>query len=413
MTDLETRLRHELEREAERVRPEFLRPLQPPGSRSAEPHRFARRPATRAAAARRWLAPVAAMAAVAALLSLAVAGRSTSEGASSLNELGGEVIAPPRFYVAITGQPPAEQAVVHEAPAGQVVSSARIPAGDIGRSHFQLQIAAASDDRNFAIVAQQGIGHAHPALFVLFLRVGPDGRSARLIPAVRSFRTPAPAALLEGVAMSADGTRLAATLATSPPGPATRGYIEMMSLKTGRTRSWTATDGIAADPAWVDGGRYLGFLWAAHLARSVPRYAGAASQVRLLDTAAAGHSLLGSRVLASGGPLGFISSALLSPDGRTITATTFRNVPGHRGRGSAVVRLVSLSAATGRMTGQIRKRVVRYRGAQQLTAADFSCQVLSLAQAGQALVQCPRLAALAGGRLAGLPGVAQPPAVAW
>jgi hypothetical protein len=499
MTDIETRLRRELTREAERVQPESLRSLRPPlaGPSSADQSsaqavsnhsgsnhsgsnhsgsnhsgsngsglaaawygRFRLAGGHRVARLRLGLASAGTIAVVivAALAGLAVAGRSAEGGASIRDELGAAAAPLPRFYVALAGQQPGERAVVHDSVSGQALSSAPVPAVIQDAARSQLHIAADAENRTFALVAESGVGHRHPALRVLLLRVSADGRTPglRLLPG--RFAVADPAARVTGVALSADGTSLAAALATTTlaatslatslaataprraghasaghafAGHASAGhafaghafvehaFVETVSLRTGAVRIWAAVNEVAADPSWVTGG-YVGFVAQPRQPRQPSAASGippARTQVRLLDTAGAGRSLLTSRVLAtSGKSLGSISSALMSPDGQAILATTYRNVAGRRRRGHAVDQLVSLSAATGRVTGRLQTVVVGYRGAQQRSAADFSCQVLSLAGGagpGQALVQCPRLARLSGGRLTELPPVAAQSAVSW
>jgi hypothetical protein len=450
MTDIETRLRHELIREAERVQPESLRSLRPPlaglpAARGPAGRSSADRSSAQAAAGRRWpaaaryrrfrtgrrrrvlllrlaLASAGAAAAVAALAGLGGlggSGRSAEGSASIRDELRGAPAPLPRFYVALVGQGPAERAVVHDSVSGQVLSSAPVPAAIRGAARFHLHVAADGDDRTFAVVAQSGVGHHHPALRVLILRVSADGSTPglRLLPG--RFAVADPAARVTGVALSADGTSLAAALVAAAPRRAAHAFVETVSLTTGTVRTWAAVNEAAADPSWVKG-RYVGFVAEPRRRPSTSGGHPARTQIRLLDTAGAGRRLLTSAVLAtSGKSLGSISSALVSPDGRTILATTYRNVPGLHGQGHAVDQLVSLSAATGRVTGRLQTAIVGYRGArqggaeqggaQQMRAADFSCQVLSLAGTagiGQALVQCPRLARLSGGRLIKLPPAA-------
>jgi hypothetical protein len=98
---------------------------------------------------------------------------------------------------------------------------------------------------------------------------------------------------------------------------------------------------------------------------------------------------------------------MLTPDGSGLITTGYRNIPGPDGGGTAILRVVELSASTGRLLRVLHVATEHYgRGYLAQAAADASCQVLSLGATGlHALVQCPGFGRLDGDRFTPLPGI--------
>jgi hypothetical protein len=409
MTDIEERLRRDLAREAERAQPQFLRALRAPQRRTmAWPFRRPAHPpswSSRAIPRRRWIAPVAAAMTVIALIALAFAGRSVGGGASGA--ISGSV-ALPRFYVSSEGSKETGQVDVRDAASGRLVSSVRLSTvAQCGRHCTVIGLGAARDDRMFAVLAKMTPdGPEGTALRVLILHIGADGRSPRLTLSPARFSSAA--AAVESFALSPDGTKVALTLAEGTPQSASRVAIEVLWLRTLAVRTWSTprNNVLAMDGAWTGDGRYLSFLQLTELTGAARSDEARTNQVRVLDTQAPGHSLQASRLVVTGQAVGHVNSAFISPDGATITAATVRQVPAQGTRGTATVKVESLSAATGAVLSVQRVRHITYRNINEAGAAVSNCQVLALAQTGQgALVRCPSTARVANGRWTRLPSL--------
>ncbi|MGH3157935.1 MAG: hypothetical protein ACRDNF_15355, partial [Streptosporangiaceae bacterium] len=187
------------------------------------------------------------------------------------------------------------------------------------------------------------------------------------------------------------------------------------SLHGGAAQTWTAPADKAVpwDPAWTGGGRYLTFVWQDHLTGTV-WFSTGRSQVRRLDTTAPGRSLLASQVLVTGGgQTGFIQSASAGPAGSPIIAALFQ-VPNVGGSGTARLRLVALSPATGSITRVFAHYGVHYTGQHQEGVAVSGCQVLGGGLSGQhTLTFCPGFGQISNGTLTLLPHNRGALAAAW
>jgi hypothetical protein len=385
--------------------------------------------------ARRVIAPVAAGLAVAGLVtgvtlaaSSRVPARGPATGAPARGPAAGALAAAdkgmPRFYVTLSWPgvhlagglpvPPGHLiAEVHASQTGQVLS--RVGVGFPGNG---MGISADQSDRAFVIDAAASNDEAGPGPTALYLlRVSADGRSTTLTKLPLVLLPPGSPDVVDGIAVSPDGTKLAVALQVNqdPSVLNPRGEIVVYSLNGGATQAWTAPQDKAVpwDPAWTGGSRYLTFVWQDHLAGTI-WFSTGRSQVRRLDTAAPGRNLLASQVLVTGGgPVGFIQAASAGPAESPIIAAVFQ-VPSTGARGTARLRLVALSPATGAITQVFASHTAGYAGQRQEGIAVASCQVLGADPTGQhTLAYCPHFSRIDNGTLTPLPHNAGVFAAAW
>ncbi len=255
MTDVEDRLRHDLMIITERAQPGSIRPL-----RAAEPRRRSR--------TIRWLAPVAAMVAVIAIIAgVSLAGRSAGHRPAAAAAPAGL----PAYYVMLQHAASGNAtATVRQSATGTVLASVDI-AHVAGNPLAGFWITAAANDRAFAIGGPFGVD---------ILRLRPDGRVGRLtrLPNKISGYQISGAQLAQ---LSPDGSELAlGTGATGSCSPCADG-VTVIALATGTARTW-----VARSPVQV--------------AASVVSWPGTGHQVfisygdryRLLNVAGTGGSLL-------------------------------------------------------------------------------------------------------------------------
>jgi hypothetical protein len=305
---------------------------------------------------------------------------------------GAAVAGMPRYYVTVDHSRPVAE--VRGSATGKVLNTVPLPR----RIDPKLsEIAAAGDGRRFALAL-----FSFPRTRFYWLRVGADGHSARLT-ALKAAPLP-PLEFADGIAVSPDGTKLAVAIQHSG---AARGAVEVVSLATGATRTWTTgRPGIPWGVSWADRLR-LGFFWAATGAQ-------ARSGLWELDTAAPGHALLSGRrilPLVTGGDT--VQYAQLTTAGTVIAAVTY-NGTAHVTRGTVVGGIVELSAQTGRPLRTLLAEHAAY-------AADrgnigwyiTSCQLAAADRTGShLLVSCDRFGRLDRGRFTALPSVPPQSAVA-
>lgn len=299
-----------------------------------------------------WLAPVAASAAVIAVVttSLAVSG----------TLLRGQARAPtrPASTVALQPAPPiaggipaydvalapgaldashSTQAVVRATATGAVLATITPP-----RPYSSLTwVTGAADDRTFVLAAQpwprpHGSG---PTKFFL-LRLDPAAHTARLTPLPIRVLS-AELGYVVGTALSPDGGKLAVALMASR-----QSVMHVFDLASGSVRTWKSvlpegnwvgTDLLAANPlSWAADGRTLALdTWGRNV------------QVRLLDTAAPGANLLAGRLVVTfpdWAATGSVSgSATITPDGTKIIAMEVRSAPA-----ATEIRAREFSATTGK-----------------------------------------------------------------
>jgi hypothetical protein len=333
----------------------------------------------------RWLAPVAAMAAVVGVINGVNLARSA---------------APQRSAVAIAGMPPYyvtvdyvtvdhtenATATVHSSTTGTALSSVRLPAArnvPAGQLFF-WSISAAADDQTFLIQQAR-------QLFVL--RVSPDGRSAQL------SELPIRLSPTDSVALSPDGSTIAIesmssckTTMVSPnyDAPACANTeIRLISLDSGATTRTWSTEVLTVQSTWISWTRasQILFLWPG-ISPAPPQPA----SLRLLNVKAAGSNLLAAHVMPvqiGDGPPFQTPYAFLTADGSTVIFSTTSS-------DGSIVSGQAASARTGRLLYLLG------RGTQA------SCDVLSLGPVGlHALVLCgpASLGRVDNGRFTPLPGI--------
>jgi hypothetical protein len=346
---------------------------------------------------------------------LALAGRAPSpSGRSAAGALATAGQGLPRFYVTLSspGQSGQIIAEVHASQTGRVLSQA--DAGFVGNG---ISISADQSDRAFVIAAAASDNVKNDEVVLYRLLVSASGSSvavSRLPLVLLPLNSPD---IVDGIAVSPDGTKLAVALQVNanPNAADPRGEIVVYSLTGGVTQTWTAAGDKAVpwDPAWAGGSRFLTFVWQDQLTGSQWFFTGR-SEVRRLDTAAQGRNLLASQVLVTGGgQTGFIQSASAGRGDSPIIAAVFQ-VPSIGGSGTARMRLVALSAATGAITQVFARHDVAYSGQQQEGTAVASCQVLGSDPTGQhTLVYCPGFGRIDNGVLTPLAHISAVFAAAW
>jgi hypothetical protein len=350
MSDIEDRLRAELWAQAQRTQAEDLRELQ------VQPRR-------EPAGARRrwWLAPAAAALAVAAVVGVIAGVRPTAGRQPPAVSAAGQR---PPFYVTLpadgnSGHP---DATVRATATGAMLGRVSVPG-----THFSL-VAAAADDRTFVLAAFRpaassvtGHGGTEFYRFTLSAR-GRPGPLVKLPLTVSEGRRTYGAT---SMALSADGATLAVAvvpraIASHGGGPTSR--IEVVSLRTGRTRTWTSAVRTDIESlSWVRGGTL------AYLVPGPPAPAGGL-RLRLLDTAGPSGSLpRSSRPVTLRGVTGQLQSAMVTGHGQFVVAWT--QAPAPAGRTADTV-LAEFSAHTG-----LRLRVldtIPSRGAFETSAQVWS-----------------------------------------
>jgi hypothetical protein len=312
MTDIENRLRDELRAEAQRAQPHMLRELRVPRRR-------------RAAWAKPWLAPVAAVIAVAAVITgvrFATGDLHNTPAATAQGVL-------PPFYVTIqsNGRTPT-RLMVRRSADGAVVMRVAAPPGE----QFE-GVSAASDGRTLVLSAVSG-SRANRVFRFYRTLLAADGRPGPLTALPLSVRAGSDMSYVSGIALSPGGRQLAVAVmggVIEPPGKSGlsgvvmrgRARIEVVSLRTGELRTWTASPevgfpGLSA-LSWADQGRRLAYLSDKLPGLMQPQDAG--MRMYLLDTARPGRDLTGSSALVPLRTAGaVIDSALMTKSGSRVIA---------------------------------------------------------------------------------------------
>jgi hypothetical protein len=306
----------------------------------------------------------------------------------------------PRYYVTADNCRPVAE--VHDSATGKILSVVRLPGGIDPK---MSGVAAAGNDHTFALAL-----FSFPRTRFYLMRVAAGGHSARLASLVVP---PLPTgAVTDGIAVSADGSRLAVSVQFSG---GQHGAVEIVSLATGVVRTWTTGwRGVPGDLSWADGGRELGFFWQDDSrASGSPRTS--RSGLWLLDTTAPGNNLMsGRRILPALVGSDDVQSAVLTPDGSTVIASVTYDGVYHVSRGTVVGGLVELSARTGRP----QRTLLAERAAYSVDPGHpgwyiTSCGLVAAdATSEHLLVSCDSFGRLDHGRFTALPGAVPQSAVA-
>jgi hypothetical protein len=237
---------------------------------------------------------------------------------------------------------------------------------------------------------------AIPQTTFYLLTVSDHGRSAQLkaLPVAPLKASKSVTAL----ALSPDGAKLA--ISNQQDG-GNHGAIEVVTLATGATRTWTSTEpGFPVQLSWTDHGRDLGFYW---FDESSSQSAGGLWE---LDPAASGADLLSGRhVLPELVGRDVVQTATFSPDGKTIDASVLSISPAPVRRGEIIGGIVRLSARTGRpLSTLLAQRASHSAPSGDGSYSEDECQLIAADPAGDhLLVNCGRFGRLDRARYTPLP----------
>ncbi len=372
-------------------------------------------PRRRSAWTRPWLVLVAAAAAVVVIIAVVVvvsglmAGESAPSGATAPMTAAAATGLPRHYVVAFQrygadGRTIATYAVVHETATGAALASVRVPTLMTQGGIPGPTISAAADDRTFVLTESGQAGIHHLAWFFL-LRVAADGRSAKLTKLPLSTPSSMP---IDSAALSPDGTRLAMTAQWSCG--ATRcaeAGVRVVNLATESVTSWTTeANGTAFSVSWV-GNHKLAFEWQTSLSNPP---AGQHTGYRLIAVSDVGGNLLAGRVIASPAveQTGYEPAALVTSDSKDVVTSEARNVHTWTGRFDVVLKIVEMSASTGRTVRVLYTTTVDHAtggSSGEADSLDQECRVLSLGTSVTSLlVDCFSIGVLAHGKLLTLPG---------
>jgi hypothetical protein len=356
----------------------------------------------------RWLAPVAAVAAVIGVITgVSVASQPASQQPSAGQQAVPAIAQPtgpmPRYYVTAfqtfggggDGEP-ATFAVVHDSVTGAALATVRLPTLTAQGGTGGLRISAAGDDRTFLITQQPGSA----VIGFYLLRLAADGRSAKL--SKQPVNLPRPLSVVDQ-ALSPDGRRLA--LAVQDCGSTSCRYdgIRVVTLATGAVSSWTTrANGFPLNVSWVGNGQ-VAFEWQSDA------QGGQQTGYRLLSLSGTRRDLLAARAIGSPAPESthYVPAALVTANGSIVVTSTVQNMPG----GTVVAKIIELSARTGQLLRVLHTATVPNAGggANGAGLLDQECNVLSLAPSGvHVLVACFAFGRVDGSRFTPLPGFPGP-----
>jgi len=353
VTGVEDLLRAEMRTEAERVPPDSIRPLRVP-----EPRRQSRTV--------RWLAPLAAAAAIAGVIAgVTIAGRGAGNLPNPQAPAG-----TPKYYVTLNATPLAGKfditAVVRSSTDGAPVDSVQLL-----RSPIQpISMAGAANDRAFLVSLAGRLE---------IIRLAADGhvRGVTRLPDIPAIDD------LQGVVLSPDGTQVVVAIGPPYQCKSCAHGIAVYSVTTGVTRKWLMPSGndVSFSPVnWPDKNGHEVFL-----------SGGLGYGYRLLDVSGPGGSLLASsRPVHQPGPLpsemrreGWVtygSDSWLMPGDKTVFTAYARLFTVHRAGSTESIEqaaILETSASTGRLV-----RVLATFSARVPPNAGIGCLPVSLGPAG-------------------------------
>ena len=424
MSMIENHLRDALREVADDIPASAVPPLHLPGSR---PRRGGAGQVAdhRHFFSSRWLAPVAAAAAVLAIAAGVTAVAGLNHGASGPQQAAAAaaVRAVPPYYIALTGTRPPYQdhrrlAGIYATATGALIASVAVP-----RPYTTFAgVSAAADDRTFAVAAEAYPAGRLPAVKFFLVRFNPVSRATRLV-ALAMPRVPARASF-DGFALSPHARRLAVAFEPNGAAPRLTEEVRVLDITTGATRTWTSSQGAVAGGtpdarslSWADNDITLALNWIGCRRTDRAAVVPALSGVRLLNTRKPGTDLVAASRLAvrlyniegHPSPTGLVpGAAMLTANGRRVVAAVTTR-PGTTGG------FAEFSAATGRLLGKLGWRSLASE------AAGVPMNVLWASKSGSTLlVGSPpghpgQLAIIRGTRVALLPSSSRItfPAAAW
>ena len=295
----------------------------------------------------------------------------------------------PRYYV-ISSHSESAPLQVRSSATGRVVSTVTPPAACDPKG---LRVTAAGDDRTFVVGCDTPQSKSEANGFYR-LRISSRGHASALQPL--AIRTPYDDTLND-LALTPDGRQLAIGMQGPGGVPGGPGTLEVVTLATGRVRTWTGESPF--DLSWAGHGRELGFMLTAGLYALNPNAPG----TRLSSA----HRVLGRTVGSEG-----VDVAELSPDGTTILASVnSTKLTGPLHRGSVVGGVAEISARTGKILRMLATEHAHYSadgGGSEAGWYETSCTLGSIDATGHhLLVGCDHFGRLDGTRFTPLPGVAQ------
>jgi hypothetical protein len=304
----------------------------------------------------------------------------------------------PRYFVVVAGL----EVVVRASGDGHVTGSVAIPVpAGTARSPVGGEAYGGADDQHFVIVVSRGGDLPGVAGVTLFrLAVSPGGRPGRLGQlAFDSTGVP-----VTGAALSPDGRMLALSLTREfPPGGALAGSVELISVVTGATRTWTGRGAPGywpGVPSWAGNGTVIVPWWHSVSQSMVPAEL---TGVRELDAAAPGGNLAAARLVAFPAPVPDLGSAMIAPGGGNIIASSCR--AGQR-QDTATAQVTELSATNGRLVRVLRTQTARFRDdADVQQAIQSACRILSVTgDGGDVLIEAFAFGRIDNGAFISLPG---------
>ena len=317
----------------------------------------------------------------------------------------------PGYYVVVAGLEVPE-VVVRASGDGHVTGTVAIPvAPGSPRAPVGGEPFASADARHFVIVVSRSGDLAGVSDGIVFqLTISPDGRPGRL----DQLNFDSRGVPVIGAALSPDGRMLALSLVDEfqPPG-ALYGSVEVITLASGTTRTWTGQSAAGywpGVPAWVSDRVVVVPWWRDTGHGMVPAEI---TGIRELDAAAPGGSLAAAPLVAFPAPVPDLESAMLAPGGGQVITSSCR--AGHH---TATVRVAELSPTDGQLVRVLRTQTARFGNDADAEGAIFSqCQVLSVADDGNhVLVQAFAFGRIDNGVFTSLPGTTPrvlPASAAW
>jgi hypothetical protein len=355
MMPIEDKLRAALRETAGEI-PGFPPPLDLSQDHASQDHASQDRTSRRWVA---WTAPLAAAAVVVALVAASLAlvrAGPDPEPSRSVTATSGTAGVPPRYVALVTPQLNTNPELA-DAPAAEVRATATgavlarvVPP----RPYVSFTaVTAAADDRTFVLAAGKTGPPGYPPptrLFVLRTSAAGKRMSLQALPAGFIPRH----AFLHGMALSPDGSFLAAQINTGQGGIVGRLYL--LNLATGTSRSWAYRDGGVlgaglggSSVSWTADGKYLAYVGSGQPPQDPER-------LWLLDVSAPGSDLAAHSRLAARLPpedqadFWFWREEAITGNGRT--AVFVEALVGRQGaeRTTSGFRLLTISVATGRVT---------------------------------------------------------------